>query len=57
MALEGSASMGTGKLELPIPRDRLSTFDPQLIAKCQRRFPGFARSAARWLQVCGVGPG
>jgi putative transposase len=32
---------GTGKLELQIPRDRLSTFDPQLIAKYQRRFPGF----------------
>ena len=24
-----------------IPRDRQSTFDPQLIAKYQRRFPGF----------------
>jgi putative transposase len=32
---------GTGKLALEIPRDRLSTFDPQLIAKYQRRFPGF----------------
>ena len=32
---------GTGKLALDIPRDRLSTFDPQLIAKYQRRFPGF----------------
>src|ERR687885_823169 len=32
---------GTGKLELQIPRHRLSTFDPQLIAKYQRRFPGF----------------
>src|ERR671939_1643327 len=32
---------GTGKLELQVPRDRLSTFDPQLIAKYQRRFPGF----------------
>src|SRR5512134_2425169 len=31
----------TGKLALEIPRDRLSTFDPQLIAKYQRRFPGF----------------
>ena len=30
---------GTGKLELQIPRDRLATFDPQLIAKYQRRFP------------------
>src|SRR5215208_1650409 len=32
---------GTGKLELQVPRDRLSTFDPQLIARYQRRFPGF----------------
>ena len=31
----------TGHLELEVPRDRLSTFDPQLIAKYQRRFPGF----------------
>jgi transposase-like protein len=28
-------------VELEVPRDRLSTFDPQLIAKYQRRFPGF----------------
>jgi putative transposase len=32
---------GTGKITLEVPRDRLSTFDPQLIAKYQRRFPGF----------------
>lgn len=31
----------TGRLELAIPRDRQATFDPQLIAKYQRRFPGF----------------
>jgi putative transposase len=31
---------GTGRLDLQIPRDRLATFDPQLIAKYQRRFPG-----------------
>ncbi len=31
----------TSRLELEIPRDRQSTFDPQLIAKYQRRFPGF----------------
>jgi len=30
-----------GRMELEVPRDRLSTFDPQLIAKYQRRFPGF----------------
>jgi putative transposase len=32
---------GTGKIALEVPRDRLSSFDPQLIAKYQRRFPGF----------------
>jgi hypothetical protein len=32
---------GTGKLDLQVPRDRLASFDPQLIAKDQRRFPGF----------------
>jgi putative transposase len=31
----------TGKIELEVPRDRRSTFDPQLIARYQRRFPGF----------------
>jgi putative transposase len=36
-----SVLTGTGKLELQVPRDRLATFDPQLIAKYQRRFPGF----------------
>jgi len=30
-----------GALELSVPRDRSATFDPQLIAKYQRRFPGF----------------
>ena len=30
-----------GKLTLSIPRDRQSRFEPQLIAKYQRRFPGF----------------
>ena len=33
--------MDTGKIEIAVPRDRLSTFDPQLIARYQRRFPGF----------------
>src|SRR5215211_3592836 len=39
----GSKSVltSTGRLDLQVPRDRLSTFDPQLIAKYQRRFPGF----------------
>lgn len=31
----------SGALPLDIPRDRLSTFEPQLIAKHQRRLPGF----------------
>ncbi len=31
----------TGKVTLSIPRDRQSRFEPQLIAKYQRRFPGF----------------
>src|SRR5512144_3015036 len=31
----------TGRMALEVPRDRLSSFDPQLIAKYQRRFPGF----------------
>lgn len=31
----------TGKIALEVPRDRQSSFDPQLIAKYQRRFPGF----------------
>ena len=34
-------STDTGKLELEVPRDRQASFDPQLIAKYQRRFPGF----------------
>jgi transposase-like protein len=31
----------TGKLDISVPRDRLSTFDPQLIAKYRRRIAGF----------------
>src|SRR5260370_18136451 len=31
----------TGQIELAVPRDRQASFDPQLIAKYQRRFPGF----------------
>jgi putative transposase len=31
----------TGQVDLEIPRDRRGTFEPQLIAKYQRRFPGF----------------
>lgn len=44
----------TGSLELSVPRDRASTFDPQLIGKYQRRFPGFDDSeedqkTIRWI--------
>jgi putative transposase len=31
----------TSRIEIEVPRDRRSSFDPQLIAKYQRRFPGF----------------
>ncbi len=31
----------TSRISLEVPRDRAGTFDPQLIAKYQRRFPGF----------------
>jgi putative transposase len=31
----------SGSIELEIPRDRNASFDPRLIAKYQRRFPGF----------------
>ncbi len=36
-----TVTTGTGKIDVSIPRDREGTFDPQLIAKYQRRFPGF----------------
>ena len=36
-----TASTDTSQIELEIPRDRPGTFEPQLIAKYQRRFPGF----------------
>ena len=31
----------TGKRPIAVPRDRLSSFDPQLIAQYRRRLPGF----------------
>jgi putative transposase len=31
----------TGRMALAVPRDRQGSFDPLLIAKYQRRFPGF----------------
>ena len=36
-----SVTTDAGKLEIDVPRDRQSSFEPQLIAKYQRRFPGF----------------
>jgi putative transposase len=30
-----------GRIVLEVPRDRQGSFDPQLIARYQRRFPGF----------------
>lgn len=36
-----SVLTGTSRIELAVPRDRAGTFDPQLIAKYQRRFPDF----------------
>lgn len=36
-----SVLTGASKMTLSIPRDRAGTFDPQLIAKYQRRFPDF----------------
>jgi len=36
-----SVLTATSKVTLAVPRDRAGTFDPQLIAKYQRRFPDF----------------
>ena len=36
-----SVVTGSGKIDIEVPRDRMGSFDPQLIAKYQRRFPGF----------------
>jgi putative transposase len=44
----------TGKIELEVPRDRLSTYDPQLIAKYQQRFPGFDTQHRGTLPARGV---
>src|SRR5215218_6680669 len=43
----------TGKIDLEIPRDRRSSFDPQLIAKYQRRFPGFDEKIIS-MYACGM---
>ena len=31
----------TSKIDIKVPRDREGSFDPKLIARYQRRFPGF----------------
>lgn len=38
----------TGKRELAIHRDRQGRFEPQLIAKYQRRSPGFNQEVMAW---------
>ena len=44
---------GTSKVTLDIPRDRAGTFDPQLIAKYQRRFPDFDEKIIS-MYACGL---
>jgi putative transposase len=41
------------KLDLRIPRDREGTFDPKLIARYQRLFPGFDEKIA-WMYARGM---
>ncbi len=41
----------TGRIELSIPRDRQATFDPQLIARYQRRFPASTTRSCRCTRV------
>jgi putative transposase len=41
------------KIEIAVPRDRAGTFDPQLIAKYQRRFPGFDEKIV-WMYARGM---
>lgn len=38
---EEDGSVRTSKIDVRIPRDREGAFDPKLIARYQRRFPGF----------------
>ncbi len=48
----------TGKLAIDVPRDCQASFDPQLIAKYQRRFPGFDEKIvsmyARGMSTCEI---
>ena len=39
--MDKTVATETGRIELELPRDRQASFDPQLIAKYQRCFPGF----------------
>lgn len=42
---------GTGKRDLPVPRDRLASFGQPLIAKLRRRLPGFgAKIVSRYVR-------
>ena len=53
-----SVLTATSKVTLAVPRDRAGTFDPQLIAKYQRRFPDFddkiVSMYARGMSVRGI---
>jgi putative transposase len=40
----------TGRSALDIPRGRQGTFDPQLIAKYQHRFPASTRRSSPWMR-------
>ena len=40
----------SGRIDLSIPRDRQATFDPQLIAKYQRRFPASTTRSCRCMR-------
>lgn len=43
----------TAKLDLRIPRDREGSFDPKLIQRYQRRFPGFDEKIVS-MYACGM---
>lgn len=43
----------TGELEISVPRDRNSSFEPQLVPKGQRRLPGFDEKVLA-LYACGM---
>jgi putative transposase len=45
-----SVLTGMGKIEIAVPRDRAGSFDPQLIAKYQRRFRGSMTRSSRCMR-------